>query len=130
MNYMVAQKIQEYERASNDVEKVVKICQCVEFIIMYYAAIFYCHSKADNLVNKEILEIILTNFHKKNPLLSSWIKLLRASLELCSIDQSDFEGHSGTSIQHAARSFLPDSSKREIIELPVGGHDNSPTFLP
>lgn len=119
MHYLISQKIQEYEKASNDVEKVIKISQSLEFIIMYFAALFYCHTKADNLVNKEIIEIILTNFHKKNPLLSSWIKLLRASLELCSIDQANFQKKIGTNIQLAARHFLPDSSKKETTERPT-----------
>ena len=90
MHHLIYRKIKDYEEMSNSTEKVIKISQCLEFIIMYYASIFYCHTKADNLVSKEIIEVILTNFYKKNPLLSSWVKLLRGSIELCEIDQSGF----------------------------------------
>jgi len=114
MNYLVSQKIQEYEQVGNITERVVKINQSLEFIIMYYATIFYCHTKAEKLVSKEIVEIILTNFHKKNPLTSSWIKLLKASLDLLKIDQKNFDKNLGVKIQIAAKEFLPDSSKKKI----------------
>ena len=118
MNYLVSKKIQDYEEVGNQSEKVIKISQCLEFIIMYYSALFYCHTKAKNLVSKDIIEIILTNFYKKNPLISSWIKLLRASIELCKIDQRHFPKELGLKIQQTAKSFLPDSSQKKISEDP------------
>ncbi len=118
MDYLISQKIQEFEKASNPTEKVIKVCQSLEFIIMYYASVFYCHTKAINLVSKDIIEIVQTNFYKKNPLISSWIKLLRASLDLCKIDQLNFDNNIGIEAQNAAKQFLPDSSKKEINKQP------------
>ncbi len=114
MNYLVAKKIEEYERVSNRVEKVININYCLEFIVIFYSVIFYSFTRTKNLVNKDLIELVLTKFHKKEPLLGSWIKLLRICIDLQKLELAKFDSDIGVKIQIAAKSFLPDSSKKEI----------------
>ncbi len=117
MNYFIAQKIDEYEKTANKTEKVLKIKHCLEFIIIYYATTFYCHTRAEEKVSKEIVDIIITNFYKRNPLLSSWIKLLKSSAELLRLDIKNFDRELGVHVQAAAKQFLPDPSKKDILDV-------------
>ncbi len=65
MNYLITRKIEDFEKVSNPVEKVIKTKYCLEFLIIYYASIFYNHTKLIEKVNKDMIEIIQCNFYKK-----------------------------------------------------------------
>ena len=118
MNYLIYKKIEEYEKATNPSEKVIKINYALEFIIMYFSCVFFFKTKIQNIINQDIIETIYKKFYKQNPLLSSWIKLLKASYSLLKYNVRNFSLKEGKNIQIIAKSFLPESTKKEIIENP------------
>lgn len=118
MNFLIAQKIADFEKCCNNSEKVVCINHAIEFIVMYYATIFYCHTKHNKIVNRELVELIQTNFYKRNPLTSSWLKLLQSSISLLNLKIFFQNKELNEDFQKAAKYFLPDSSSREIKSNP------------
>ncbi|MCB0521370.1 MAG: hypothetical protein R2797_00015 [Gelidibacter sp.] len=118
MNYLIHQKIEQFEKASNLTEKILKTAQCIEFTIYLYATILYSETKAKNVVSNNIVNLILTSFYKKNALTSSWINLLKHSIDLLNIDAKYFDSETGYSIQVIAKKFLPNTSQKEILANP------------
>ncbi len=118
MEYFIKEKIQEYEVSSNPTEKVVKINHSLEFIIIYYSTIFYLHTIANNVVSREMVEIILTNFYKKNPLTSAWIKLLKSTLDILKVDTNNYYKNTGKLLQNIANHYLPIESNKIEVENP------------
>ena len=117
MDNLIFEKIQIFEKISNKHEKAQKINTCLEFIIQYYAILYYCHIREKGKINKQLVEVILTDFHKKNPLLGSWIKLLKVSIDLLDI-KLDVQKDLGKKIQEVSIKFLPDSNKKKVNENP------------
>jgi tetratricopeptide (TPR) repeat protein len=64
-----------------------------------------------------LVEVILTDFHKKNPLLGSWIKLLKVSIDLLEVKVNVPEEF-GKEIQELSIKFLPDSNRKKVNEHP------------
>jgi len=117
MDNLIINKIQIFEKISNKHEKVQKINTCLEFIIQYYAILYYCHVREKGKTNKQLVEVILTDFHKKNPLLGSWIKLLKVSVDLLDL-KLDVPKDLGKKIQEVSIKYLPDSNKKKVNEIP------------
>jgi tetratricopeptide (TPR) repeat protein len=117
MDNLIIEKIQIFEKISNKQEKAQKINVCLEFIIQYYAILYYCHVRGKGKTNKQLVEVILTDFYKKNPLLGSWIKLLKVSIDLLDM-KLDVPGDLGKKIQEVSIRFLPDSNKKKVNENP------------
>lgn len=111
-------KIEDFEKSSNPIEKIVKINSSISFVIQYYSTIFYCHCRERKVINKSIIELIQVNFHGKNPHLSAWIKLLKSSLSLLKYKTVNFPIDSGIKIQEAANYFIPKENKRQINSAP------------
>jgi len=62
MNNLILTKIQEYELSKSKSEKVLKVSHAIEFILIFYATLFYAETKKKGLVSREIVEIIQTKF--------------------------------------------------------------------
>ena len=61
MNFLIRNKIEEFEKSSNLTEKAIKINQAIEQIIIIFSTIFYCRTVARKIVSKRIVEIIQIN---------------------------------------------------------------------
>jgi len=118
MNHLIFKKISDFEQCSNPSERCIRINHALEFVSTYYATAFYCHTKQQRLVSRELVELIQTNFNKRNPLTSSWLKLLTYSVTLLKIKISFTDVNLNKEIQLIAKYFLPDSSKKEVKDSP------------
>ena len=118
MNNLVAIKIQEFEKINNRFERNTKVNNACEFIIQYYSAVLYSVARNRNLINKQIVEIILTDFYKKNPLIGNWIKLLKASLDLLKINPN-VDPVQGQKLQELSIKILGISNKKKINMSPT-----------
>jgi tetratricopeptide (TPR) repeat protein len=117
MDNLIFEKIQNFERTQERYEKCQKINSCLEFIIQYYAMLYYCHVRRKGKINKQLVEVILTDFYKKNPLLGSWIKLLKVSIDLLGL-KINVPAAQGKLLQELSIKFLPDSNRKPINENP------------
>jgi tetratricopeptide (TPR) repeat protein len=118
MNHLLFTKIEQFEKCKNRIEKVLFIQHAIEFLIMYYATVFYCHTKAYKLVNRELVDLIQTNFYKRNPLTSHWLKLLQICLTLLGKKIQFSNTSLNKQFQQISLLFMPDSVKKLMKDSP------------
>lgn len=82
MNAILRGKFENFETSIDEGQKFINSVYTIEAIIIYYSTVLYCHTKYFGYSDKDIVEIIMSNFDNRNPLTSSWNLLLIRTLDL------------------------------------------------
>lgn len=118
MNNLILKKIEDFEKAQNSTEKIYKTTHAIESIIIIGSIQLYQQTRINRVTSKSLVELILANFHKRNPLTSNWINLLKYSIDILNINSKNFDTDLGIKIQNIAKAFLPETTKKEIKSSP------------
>ncbi len=88
MNSVIRAKIENYEMCTNKSTKFINVAYAIESIMIYYSTIYFCHTRYYGYTNRDIAETIMTRYHNRGPLTSSWCILLTQSIDLLSQKQN------------------------------------------